>query len=151
MSNLPSVRSPISRAAPRTSIVSALTGDRVQTRRGVQPLDVAAVAPDAQQRLEPVELGEDRFERGERRRLVSGPGREPQFGSHRDARPLDLYGGRRRCRRAACSHHQGRACGGGEGQAEGHGTIVTCIDLYVTLLVSGLSSTTPKASAWAMK
>ena len=98
-------------------------GDRMLPRCGVQTLDVAAVAPDAQQRLEPIELREDVVERGEGGRLVGGPRRQPQLGSHRDAGPLDLCGGRRRRGRPACSHHQGGACGGGE--ADVHGTIVT--------------------------
>ena len=121
-------------------------GDRVLARRGVQPLDVAAVAPDAHQRLEPVELREHLSNAATRRRSSA---------VHAVSRSSDPIATRARSTFVAAAGGMGRRIQPSpgprmrrRGKAEDHGTIVTCIDLYVTLLVSGLSSTTPKASAW---
>ena len=64
-------------------------GNRAFAGRGVHPQDVAPVAPDAHQRVQPVELLERRVERRSRGRFVGGPRREAQLGSHRRAHAFD--------------------------------------------------------------
>ncbi len=51
--------------------------DRMLARRRVQPRDIAAVAPDAHQRIEPIEFREDRLECRRRSGFVRRPRRRP--------------------------------------------------------------------------
>ena len=63
---------------------------------GVEADDVAAVAPDAHQRVETIELGEHGLERRLGPRVVGRPGRQRDLGAHRRVRALDeMSGGRR--------------------------------------------------------
>src|SRR5262249_36513573 len=85
---------------------------------------VAARTPHAHQRVEPIELLEDRVERRERRRLVRGPRREPQLRPHRHAASLDQLWRWAACRsekdvreqkarlhhRVPCVHGHGSTC-----------------------------------------
>ena len=73
--------------------------------RGVQPLDVAAVAPDAEQRLEPLELGEHAGEtrRGPRLRRWSRPSGAATSPWPAAARPPAAARRRRRGRTAAAT------------------------------------------------
>ena len=68
---------------------------RLLARSRVQPLDVAALPPDAHQTVQSLEVAERRLECGQGGGLVGCPRRDAEFRAHREPRSLDDVSARR--------------------------------------------------------
>ena len=62
--------------------------NRLAAGRLVKATDIASGSPDAQQRVEPLELLKHLLERRHGERVLGGPGHQAQLRSHHHARPL---------------------------------------------------------------